>query len=278
MIGNKPLFFLLFIIILPKKILPLMEKTILFKKGVSGFFRQQKTNGYSDCAFACRAFSFSIQSPVSRIHHTTNCSTNLFDAADDNHPMNNGHIIRINDDYQQSTKKKRRLNDDILFQDFYTKQWLPKSLRSKEHLIPISVFRKNNMHKKRNQFDNVQEVQLSLNQFRRNYRYADFLSHCSLFDFDMNDIEYTQQKFVLSSPSSFLSIHKLRLEKGIEPFFIDKNKIGAFRCRSLQLFFPLFSQQQLCYHLQMLLSRHKNQVNPLDIVENHAVFREWEKK
>lgn len=154
------------------------------------------------------------------------------------------------------------------FRDFYTNRLLPMSLFSKEHIIPVSIFKKYEMTKWKDISPNIQPVHLKLNQFRRNYTFANWEDHVS---------SSFRSHYSLSSSShihpDILSI--LYNDFGLESFQFHNNETVALRSKHLQLFMPLYQHKNISHTLIQLKSQYDDWLDFSDVIEHPYLLTKW---
>jgi hypothetical protein len=145
------------------------------------------------------------------------------------------------------------------------------SLYSKEHIIPVSVFKKCKMTPWKDISPNVQPVHIGLNQFRRNYTFAHWKDHVSpLF------LSHYPDPF--SSPYSTLSpklISILHDDFGLESFQFHPNNVVALRSKDAKLFMPLYRQKHLSQSLYHLKSQYEHWLDFSLVIEHPLVMEKW---
>lgn len=161
----------------------------------------------------------------------------------------------------------------MYFRDFYTSRLFPTSLYSKEHIIPVSVFKKFQMTSWKDISPNVQPVHIGLNHFRRNYTFADWKKHVSPL-------------FLSHYPDPFPSPHAtqsttiisiLQNDFGLETFQFHQNNVVALRSKQLKLFMPVYNQKELSLSLHHLHSQYQNQLDFSLVIEDPSLIQTWNK-
>jgi hypothetical protein len=142
------------------------------------------------------------------------------------------------------------------------------SLYSKEHIIPVSLFKKYKMTKWKDISPNVQPVHIGLNQFRRNYTFAHWEDHVS-------------SSFLSCYPDLFRSPHSQKLvsilydDFGLESFQYNSHDVLALRSRQSKLFMPLYPRKDLSLSLLHLQSQYKDWLDISHVIENPRLLHKW---
>jgi len=151
----------------------------------------------------------------------------------------------------------------LLIRDFYTNLMIPSQYKSREHVVPKSLL----LPVHRSDKDNIVSIDVTLNNFRSNYRFSE-LSRRDINEFPRHiPILHDVNRL---SDSVLIPFYATDFQRQVKVLVACKNTKD-------RLFYPLLSHNKIIKIIDHMLKKYPY-LRIDDLVEDPLIFKRWMKK